>query len=558
MVDLFQSLTQKDPAFLHIVAGLWGVLPEGDEAAELPARELSQSMLKHERVEGMVSWLPGDARAALEELAKNNGEMPWAIFARQFGNIREMGAARRERLQPHLQPASTAEVLWYRAMITRAFLDTPNGPQEFACIPSDLLLLLPEPQVEIAIAPGRAATAAERNIVYLATDAILDQSCTLLAAKRLGLQFASPEFVAGSWDLESPRLPRPEVLYAMLQAAGLFETATSLPHPENSRHFLETPRNKALAQLTRSWMHTPDFNDLRMVPGLEFEGDWRNDPLRARYAILDTLAEVPRNTWWSLAAFVERIKEAQPDFQRPAGDYDSWYVRKKESSEFLRGFEQWDEVEGALVRFIVTGPLHWLGVLDLAAPGDHHPAAAFRFSRWADALMNGAPPEDMETEDDNLLVSSDARLRAPRLVQRIARYQLARMCTWEAANEDAFSYRITPASLERAKAQGLRVSHLVTLLRRSALAVAPGLVKALERWDTNGSEAHMERALILRVRSPEILQALRGSRAARFLGQPLGPTAIIVKASARDKVLAVLAELGFLGESEPQEMKPPE
>jgi hypothetical protein len=144
------------------------------------------------------------------------------------------------------------------------------------------------------------------------------------------------------------------------------------------------------------------------------------------------------------------------------------------------------------------------------------------------------------------------------LVPRVVRYQLARLSTWENVTQDAYAYRLTPASLERARLQGLHINHLLTLLRRSALVIPPILIKALEKWETNGVEARFERALILHVRSPELLQMLRASRAARFLGEQLGPTTIIVKTSARDKVLAVLAELGYLGEAEPQESKPPE
>src|SRR5579859_5992190 len=38
------------------------------------------------------------------------------------------------------------------------------------------------------------------------------------------------------------------------------------------------------------------------------------------------------------------VKEEEPDFQRPAGNYDSWYIRDAQSGEYLRGFESWDRV----------------------------------------------------------------------------------------------------------------------------------------------------------------------------------------------------------------------
>jgi hypothetical protein len=73
-------------------------------------------------------------------------------------------------------------------------------------------------------------------------------------------------------------------------------------------------------------------------------------------------------------------------------------------------------------------------------------------------------------------------------------------------------------------------------------------VKALERWDKTGSEARLERVMALKVTNAEVLQALKKSRASRFLGEPLGPATISIKPGAAQKVLAALAELGYLGE----------
>jgi hypothetical protein len=47
-----------------------------------------------------------------------------------------------------------------------------------------------------------------------------------------------------------------------------------------------------------------------------------------------------------------------------------------------------------------------------------------------------------------------------------------------------------------------------------------------------------------------VLEELRQSKAARFLGEPLGPTSVIIKAGAQAKVMAALAELGLLAEDE--------
>ena len=43
---------------------------------------------------------------------------------------------------------------------------------------------------------------------------------------------------------------------------------------------------------------------------------------------------------------------------------------------------------------------------------------------------------------------------------------------------------------------------------------------------------------------------MRKSKAARFLGEPLGPTSVVIKPGAQPKVMAALAELGLLAEDD--------
>ena len=554
MLTLSQSLEKCDLGFLRIVAELWGLdleIPiETTSRHEEAFQKLVQALLDRELVAEILEALPTESRDALAELQSHQGALPWSQFTRKYGEIREMGSGRRDREKPYLDPASTVETLWYRGFIFRAFLDTPGGPQEFTYIPNDLAVLLPEPPPSAEQPPGRPAASAERAHLIFASDRLLDHACTLLAALRLNLELDAPEVQAAAWESTFPHSPSREQLLALLLGLGLVDAQSRMPEPEAVRQFLEMPRGDALAYLSNAWMHSSVYNELSELPGVSMEGDWQNDPLRTRLWLLDVLARIPENSWWSLQSFIGAVKSTQPDFQRPAGDYDSWYLRDQASGEYLRGFENWDRVEGALIRFMIIGPLHWLGILDLAAPAQGAAPAAFRSSAWAKTLLQGSPPAGFPLEEGKLLVRSNAQIRVPHLVPRQVRYQVARFCEWVKADQDAYDYRLSPASLVRAREQGLKTSHLTSLLNRYAKAIPPNLARALQRWEERGSEARIETATILRLRSPELLQAVRASRAARFLGEPLGPTVITIKPGATQKVLAMLAELGYLAEVE--------
>jgi hypothetical protein len=549
MPDLAQSLGRYDLGYLQIVAELWGIefaASDFDDALE----NLLPFLLDPQLLEEMIESLPAEAQSTLTELVRNDGRMTWSLFTRRYGEVREMGSGRRDRARPYLNPVSTAEILFYRALIGRTFFDTPSGAEEFAYIPDDLLPLLDSNQLKFSQTLGREAYAAERGHVLPVSDRILADACTMLAALRMGHPDMQVHFSTypGQYTLT------PRFLEALLRTSNLLDE-DGLPEPEPTRQFLEAARGQALAQLTINWRNSQQLNELALLPGLILEGEWGNDPLWARESILGFLATIPEITWWNIESFIEAIRQQFPDFQRPAGDYDSWFIRNTEDGEYLRGFENWDQVDGQLIRFIITGPLHWLGVLDLAAPNEGKPPAAFRFSRWSTALLIGEAPEGLPLEDQKILLRSDARLMLSARVPRPVRYQIARFSEWHEFERDTFHYRLTPSSLERAGRSGLLTSHLLTILHRNSEQVPPSLVTALERWYQHGRQARIEQALVLRLSSPEILAQLRASRATRFLGDPLGPTAVIVKPGAREKVIAALAEMGYLGEIVVEEQK---
>ncbi len=539
MPDLKHSLHGHDLGHLRIVAERWGLMLSAPNPPKAVA-ELTEKLLDTSLIREVVEALPAEARAAIQTLAVNQGQLPWIQFTRSFGEVREMGSGRRDRTRPDKNPVSPAEMLWYRAIIARAFFDTPRGNQEFAYIPEDFRKSLPQslyPNKPRSL--GRPSTLSERAYLISANDQILDDICTLLAARRADLPIES-------------KMPSDVLIFlnALLTDDGILDV-NGQPNIEAARAHLEAPRAQALASIAQAWYHSAAHNDLQFVPSFKIEGVWQNNPLAARSTIIHWLAALPENTWWSLSAFVADLHQAQPDFQRPAGDYDSWYLRDVESGQFLRGFQHWDDVDGAFVRYLICGPLHWLGVMDLAAPDEQveTQVTAFRLSSWAKALLSGANPSIPE-QKISVHVQSNGRIDVPRRASRSVRYQLARFCRWEKDTQHEFRYQIIPDTLSRAQEQGLHIAHLLSLLKMHAEPVPPNIIRALKSWENHGSQARLEQAMILHLGAPEILSALRKSRAARFLGDPLSPTAITIKPGAEDKVLAALIEIGYLGRIE--------
>ncbi|MGZ9234005.1 MAG: helicase-associated domain-containing protein [Anaerolineales bacterium] len=534
MPDLFHSLLKQDIGHLRVIAELWGLELKSTEA-DAAREELSASLLGPELFTELIDSLSPEADSAITALVNSGGRIPWPMFTRKYGEIREAGAGKRDREKLYLHPASATEILYYRGLLSRAFFDTKKGPQEFAYIPDDLLSLLDREEneereeleeSESVESLGRAASPGEKGHEIPANDFLLDDATTLLAALRLGI------------EPPHTRIPT-NLLQALLQSAHLIKG--TVPQPEPVKSFLESPRADALAFLQNAWIESETLNDLRLMPGIICEGEWKNQPQETREFLLNLLDAIPEGKWWSLNAFVRDIKQKYADFQRPAGDYDSWFIRRASDGQYLRGFASWDQVDGALIKYFITNILHWLGQVDLCVAEGATEPTSFQITTHPSQITN--------IENKKLNISSQGVISIPPLAPRVVRYQVSRFCEWDEPKEDAYRYRISTNSLTRAKEQGLKVEHLLALLsRHSDAGIPPSLVKALKRWEVNGTEARVQTQIILKVSRPEVLEEMRKSRAAKFLGEVIGPTTVIVKSGAIQKVMEVLTELGLLTE----------
>jgi hypothetical protein len=187
-----------------------------------------------------------------------------------------------------------------------------------------------------------------------------------------------------------------------------------------------------------------------------------------------------------------------------------------------------------------------LGLVELAKAKPEGEVTAFRLVTFV----------EKKAESGKISISSNGKITAPRLTPRAVRYQLARFCLWDGEKTGEYRYHVTPKSLNRAKEQGLKVEHLLALLaKHSDAGIPPVFVKALKRWEINGTEARAETQVVLKVSRPEVLEELRKSKAAKYLGESLGATAVVIKGGAVQKVMEAMTELGLLAEDLTDEEK---
>lgn len=548
MRTLRQCLFDNDLALLRVIAAQWNVeLPTNrhDDAVGVLTLHLSDQAAQAE----FWSALPEAERQALSIMMTVSGLMPTGAFTRRFGDIRPIGPGRLERERPWELPVSVAEALWYRGLVFKAFDQGPGGMQEVVFVPQELQNMIEAGEIlQENLTPVSPPQLQRQALAQLA-----DDMCSLLAYIHAAPVNTTPgqplpdlHRQRFSHQLRVQDAPRLDLLAHLAAQLSLLKSDTTplRPDPQTATAWLQSPTLQQQRALFEGWRDSLMWNDLWRVPTLRCEdtGSWHNDPHAARRIVLDTLGKLEPGVWYRVDDFVSAIRESSPDFQRPGGDYDTWYIRDAATNQYLKGFGSWDQVEGALLRFILGEPLHWLGVVDVDVDGTGF--CVTPVGRWL--LGQGDAPTS--SEEGVFVVQFDGQIRVS-ASRRYDRFQLARVAEWVASGQ-TYTYRITPLSLERAKAQRITPERIVEFLERTSGAPAPeSLAGALRRWGTRGTETWAQQCVVLRVARPELMDQLTGSpRTRKYIRETVSSTVALVATRDWPELSEALFEMGILPE----------
>jgi hypothetical protein len=558
MYTLNRFLIDYDLPMLRALAENRGVPLTAHRQAEA-ADELASFLLDPLSVRTALSRLTPESRQALDTLLAASGRMRAPQFWRRFGQVRPMGPGRLERETPWRDPISSAEELWYAGFIFRAFSQDDAGPGEFVFVPVDLRPVLPQPQVEpqpLFVTPVPPPGGDVQNPAVFVYDIfaylvyVQNHDVRPYADGRLG-QRDLAALRSRLVDASGRRLALLRHLAAKLGFVTRQGEVLRL-EADPVKRWLTSTRAQQLRAPQEAWRNDPDWNDLCHVPSLECDQEtpWRNDPVATRQALLALLARCPLEVWWSVPSFIAAIKELHPDFQRPDGDYASWYIRDAASGEYLSGFESWERVEGALLANLLTGPLLWLGIV-AAVPTDA--GTVCRLTEAGARFLGLVQGEPEDQASPPLVVHPDFSIEVPPPTNLYTRFQLERFAQAQSSqgatsDVEPSRYQLTVSSLGRATARGIRIEQVLAFLQQAGERPVPAnVVGQLRLWAGRFGQVQLEEIALLRVKSERVLKDLTVLPETRSLiGKILSPTTALVRKQDLPRLRKELRALGYL------------
>ncbi len=312
---------------------------------------------------------------------------------------------------------------------------------------------------------------------------------------------------------------------SLLRQAGLLykddddETPCLRVLPNTSSLLLGPGREETLHDLFELWLTQSSYGELyelrehqiRLrcrssslnIPILR-SGELEAENSEARQTIIALLAQAPSQQWISFAAFARFVYRLIPLFlQRRQRLYPAphWWM-EQEPGRPLRPLQSqdWARAEYHYLSYLVSGPLHWWGVCDIALAEDGR-LLAFRLTPTATRLLtanrdSGGSRSDQESAQnysippDSLEIVDPAELVVACSVPTWPIIEVLESFAEPAgARHDRLSYRLTPKSLGAALSRGLCPAMLLDPLRALAQdtlahqrTLLDALIAQLERW----------------------------------------------------------------------------
>jgi hypothetical protein len=521
---LGEALELSSTGALRRMAGVHGlVYDDGTTRAELIER-LGERLLDSAYVKEVLGALGEHERAALLEAHASGGEVRGLLIDRDF--------------------PGAGDALVERGLLFRVFASTGPRRGEVFAVPEEVLALLPRPP---SMSPPPAVEPGPSPAHRRASDPVFSLFALASALRRAGAAL-EPEVrewseEPGGWDWDA----RWTFLRHLGQAAGLLvhqADGALAPGPSLARLLDDPP---ALTdRLWRTYVRDGSWSELRRA-GLD-RGEELADTLPLRQALIDAVQQLHEGAWIGLAALSDWLRRARPAI-----------VREQLNARGLVLLDsvEWSDLEQPLIRYVLLGPLYWLGVVAASADGllvaRRPPASvATRVSaeacHWESARDGAAEHQQGDVQSGGHQGHDPcAELVAPPRAELGTLLQAERYLVLLRRDRPS-RYHLVQSHVAAALGSGGSLAECRRLLLKLTQTSLPTEVdQRLAAWERRFGAVHVRPAVLVEARSEtELDAALADERVRPFVRARLGPRAAEVAAADALELAAALRASGHL------------
>ena len=365
--------------------------------------------------------------------------------------------------------------------------------------------------------------------------------------------------------------PRLVFLRSILHQLGLLAVDEAhLAAKPGGEAFLAAEPLERIRKTFEAYTANRQLNEIALVSSVSVQGTTRLLPapdrlVDARRAVClhFHLAE----DWTSLAALIERIRQVDYEFLLPrtynarnsSGYYYSYGQSPYSADHNPLGWEWdfytrdegegWQRVEAEMIAWTVSGPLFWMGLVDLGySEPDAKTPDAFRLTALGRWLLAGGPPPEIPLAGGQVIVQPDFTILAFDPINDGVLFNLEKFAQRVSA-ERAILFRLTQSAVYAAQQGGWDAARIQAYLEELSHQPMPGNVaRTLVEWQAAHERIRVyTKVNLLHAAQPADLDELaRSPQAAALLQHTLAPgVALLPPGQKIQEAAALLAQLGW-------------
>jgi hypothetical protein len=320
--------------------------------------------------------------------------------------------------------------------------------------------------------------------------------------------------------------PRLLFVRLLLLQLGLFSIRQNMLCAQPAEHFFSLPLAVRARQCFQVYMDTHFWNEMvylseinvRPVPDPLTPA--HEEVLHARRQVMERILLEAPEEWHDQLAFIARTKLYVPYllFPRQYGPRAERYSQGSNpygwDFRLRRGWlthrEGWHMVEGGFIRAMITGPLNWMGLLQL---DQEKTSAKFQYSTVSAFITGDAPLKESADLVGRLIIQPNFEIV---VLAPVVEGLLVKLDTFaeRISLEHVAQYRLTKASVTQAIQRDIHVDAMLAVLERSVETDIPQNVRySLDEWERQARRIEVwSAATILEVEDSSLLD--------RFLADP--------------------------------------
>lgn len=546
-MKLEDALQECTLALLRKIAASHAIAVADDTLRAELAAHISQRIADAGYLIGYVSGLSDGEKEVLRFLVTHEWAGKAFLLERQFA---------RAQVDASQQPLSLTIALLQKGLIYRSFGTIGSWRGELYHVPGELREAI---SASLPPGPGLAKPEVRTSVVPEAIeqrDSPSDLFC-LLSFLRRGERRAYQGFLSrfdlpkleqeasgGAGELETGDAERRWrfLLHLALASSWVRRDGPFLKPGRVAAQILSGHPHEVRQRMLDRYLKDRSWSDLTEAGrARQSLGSRRIDEAAARQVVLHYLQEFAGGEWVSEDAFCDAVHATNPDFLREDYASLSWAMVDVAAEAELYGAESWDPVEGEWIRYVLRGPLYWLGIVRCGRDSGGR-RAAFQLAPEV-AVQDPALflPEDTQ----QVVFRDDLGMFAPSGVDLGLLYRIEPYLVLRGRDAAGSSYRFTRVSVLRGLEAGGSWDELRELVEQLSLHVPEHVSHQLREWAASYGRLLLEGAILLTaVTEEEADSAVQSPGVASCLGERLGRQTFRVSPERVWQLTDVLREAG--------------